>query len=137
MREEIGEKNSKLFLAAKPQDPTYEIRKYSLKNKKDEDLDAVNSMSGYKEKIGRKRTYNIEDKIENVLKSRTTNMLIDFDVEISASIKSFAIKKRNDQVRITTRFLSGKLLMFAKLSVISFIYELVETFYFPNETVNI
>ena len=66
MREEIGEKNSKLFLAAKPQDPTYEIRKYSLKNKKDEDLDAVNSMSGHKEKIGRKRTYNIEDKIENV-----------------------------------------------------------------------
>ena len=137
MREEIGEKNSKLFLAVNPQDPTYEIRKYSLKNKKDEDLDAVNSMSGHKEKIGRKRTYNIEDKIENVLKSRTTNMLIDFDVEISASIKSFAIKKRHDQVRITTRFLSGKLLMFAKLSVISFIYELVETFYFPNETVNI
>ena len=64
-------------------------------------------------------------------------MLIDFDVEICASIKSFAIKKRNDQVRITTRFLSGKLLMFAKLSLISFIYELVETFYFPNETVNI
>ena len=94
-------------------------------------------MSGHKEKIGRKRTYNIEDKIENVLKSRTTNMLIDFDVEISASIKSFAIEKRNDQVRITTRFLSGKLLMFAKLSLISFIYELVETFYFPNETVNI
>ena len=137
MREEIGEKNSKLFLAVNLQDPTYEIRKYSLKNKKDEDLDAVNSMSGHKEKIGRKRTYNIEDKIENVLKSRTTNMLIDFDVEISASIKSFAIEKRNDQVRITTRFLSGKLLMFAKLSLISFIYELVETFYFPNETVNI
>ena len=61
-------------------------------------------------------------------------MRIDFDVEESASIKSFAIKN-NDQVKITTKFFSGKMLMFAKLSLMSFIYELVETFYFPNETV--
>lgn len=61
-------------------------------------------------------------------------MRIDFDVEESASIKSFAIKN-NDQVKITTKFLSGKMLIFAKLSLMSFIYELVETFYFPNETV--
>ena len=38
-------------------------------------------MSGHKEKIGRKRTYNIEDKIENVLKSRKTNMLIDLTLK--------------------------------------------------------
>ena len=61
-------------------------------------------------------------------------MHIDFDVEESASIKSCAIKN-NDQVKITTKFLSGKMLIFAKLSLMSFIYELVETFYFPNETV--
>ena len=43
--------------------------------------------------------------------------------------------KKNDQAKITTRFLSGKMLMFAKLALMSFIYELVETFYYPNETV--
>ena len=53
-----------------------------------------------------------------------TKMRIDFDVEESASIKSFAIKN-NDQVKITKKFLSGKMLMFAKLSLMSFIYELV------------
>ena len=31
--------------------------------------------------------------------------------------------------------MSGKLLMFAKLSLKSFIYDIAETFYFPNETV--
>ena len=34
-----------------------------------------------------------------------------------------------------TRFLLGKMLMFAKLFLMSFIYELVETFHFPSNTV--
>ena len=59
-------------------------------------------------------------------------MIVDFNCEESASIKSFAIKK-NDQVRVTTRFLSGKMLMFAKLSLMSFIYEIIETFCFPEK----
>ena len=61
-------------------------------------------------------------------------MIVDFNCEESASIKSFAIKK-NDQVRVTTRFLSGKMLMFAKLSLMSFIYEIIETFCFPEKKV--
>ena len=44
-------------------------------------------------------------------------------------------EKKNDNVKLTTRFLSGKMHMFAKLSLMSFIYELVETVYFPDEIV--
>ena len=36
---------------------------------------------------------------------------------------------------MTTRFLSGKMLMLAKLLLVSFIYEVLETFCFPNENV--
>ena len=61
-------------------------------------------------------------------------MIFDLNCEESASIKSFAITK-NDQVRVTTRFLSGKMLMFAKLSLMSFIYEIIETFCFPEKKV--
>ena len=61
-------------------------------------------------------------------------MIVDLNCEESASIKSFAITK-NDQVRVTTRFLSGKMLMFAKLSLMSFIYEIIETFCFPEKKV--
>ena len=48
-----------------------------------------------------------------------------------ASIKSFAIKQRS-KVKITTRFMPGKLLMFA---LKSFIYEISKTFCFPQENV--
>ena len=43
-------------------------------------------------------------------------------------------EKKNDHVKLTTRFLSGKMLMFAEISLMSFIYGLVETFYFLNES---
>ena len=59
-------------------------------------------------------------------------MIVDCCAEESASIKSFAIKK-NDQIKVTTRFLLGKMLMFAKLSLMSFIYEMLETFCFADE----
>ena len=58
-------------------------------------------------------------------------MIIDFNCESTVSINSLAVNK-NSEVKITTRFFSGKMLMFAKLSLMSFIYELVEIFYFPN-----
>ena len=52
----------------------------------------------------------------------------------SSSIKSFAFKKRSE-IKVTTRFMSGKLLMFAKLSLKSFIYEIADIFCFPNENI--
>ena len=94
MKEEIEEKYSKMFLALDPEDPTCEARKYSLENRKEQVLDAVNLMNKHGKKIGKKRPCrNIEDKIENVLKSKTTKMINYFSVEESASIKPFAIKK--------------------------------------------
>ena len=59
-------------------------------------------------------------------------MIIDFDCESSVSINLLIVNK-NNTVKLTTRFFSGKMLMFAKLSLMSFIYDLVEAFYFPNE----
>ena len=61
-------------------------------------------------------------------------MIIDFNYHESVSIKPFAVKKKNE-IKITSHFMSGKLLMFAKLSLKSFIYALVETFYFPSQLV--
>ena len=42
-------------------------------------------------------------------------------------------KTKASEVKPTTRFNSGKLLMFAKILLISFIYDLIKTFCFPNE----
>ena len=65
-------------------------------------------------------------------------MIVDFCSQESASLNhssSKKKKKKNDQVEVTTRFLSGKVLMFAKLSLMSFIYKMLETFCFPDEKV--
>ena len=60
---------------------------------------------------------------------------VEFNDRDSASIKSFAEGKRKE-VRATTRFMSVKLLMFAKLYLKSFIYDVVETFCFPTEEIS-
>ena len=59
-------------------------------------------------------------------------MVIEFNDYKSASVKSIAVKA-NSSVKCTTQFMSGKLLMFAKLSLKSFIYYLVELLSFPEE----
>ena len=75
----------------------------------------------------------IDQKIKNSIKSKATKMLIDFNCQDCSPIQSFALKK--DNVKLTTRLLSAKLLMLAKLSLICLIYELVKTFYYLHETV--
>ena len=59
-------------------------------------------------------------------------MIIEFNKHKSSSVKSIAVRSET-VVKCTTRFMSGKLLMFAKLSLKSFIYSLVELLHFPEE----
>ena len=59
-------------------------------------------------------------------------MVIEFNEYKSSSVKSIAVMA-NTSIKCTTRFMSGKLLMFAKLSLKSFIYSLVELLSFPEE----
>ena len=63
---------------------------------------------------------------------RKNKMLIEFNDLECSSIKFIAVKSKN-KIKCTTRFMSGKLLMFAKLSLKSFIYSLVELLSFPEE----
>ena len=55
--------------------------------------------------------------------------LIGFDEEYSHSIRLVAIEK-SSKVNLTTRFLNGKMLMFSKFSVKSFVYDLIDVFMF-------
>ena len=60
--------------------------------------------------------------------------LIDFDEEYSCSIKSIAIEK-SSKIKLFTRFLNGKMLMFSKVSIKSFVYDLIDIFMFPNSEI--
>ena len=72
------------------------------------------------------------DRKNVALTNQKVKSLIDFDEEYSSSIRSIAIEK-SFKVNLTTRFLNGKMLMFSKLSIKSFVYDLIDVFMFPNE----
>ena len=74
----------------------------------------------------------IENKIKGCEDIRKNKMVIEFNDYTSSSVKSIAVKS-NTNIKCTTRVMSGKLLMFAKLSLKSFIYSLVELLAFPEE----
>ena len=77
----------------------------------------------------KRKSKNVDKNISDCVDPRKTEMVIDFSDRECTSIKSFAVRNKS-VVKATPRFMSGKLLMFAKLSLKSFIYDLAETFLF-------
>ena len=65
------------------------------------------------------------------MNSKITKMILEFNNQEAASIKSFAIKK-SDHVKVRSFFIRENA-MFAKLLLMSFIYEMLETFCFPDK----
>ena len=60
--------------------------------------------------------------------------MIDFDKNECNSIKLIIVKS-DTNIDVTSRFIKGKMLMFAKLSIKSFVYDMIEVFYFPNDEI--
>ena len=58
--------------------------------------------------------------------------MIDFSKNECNSIKSIAIKG-NTTIDVTSRFIKGKMLLFSKVSMRSFLYNLIDVFCFPDE----
>ena len=69
-----------------------------------------------------------------MLTNQKVKSLIDFDEEYSCSIRSIAIEK-SSKINLTTRFLNGKMLMFSKVSIKSFVYDLIDVFIFPDQEI--
>ena len=57
--------------------------------------------------------------------------MIEFDKNECNSIKSIVIKG-NTTIDVSSRFIKGKMLMFAKLSLKSFVYNMIDVFCFPD-----
>ena len=74
------------------------------------------------------------DRKNGALTNQKVKSLIDFDEEYTFSIKSVAIEK-SSEINLTTRLLNGKMLMFSKVSIKSFVYDLIDVFMFPNQEI--
>ena len=133
MKEEIIQTYQGKILSLDKNDPIYKARKEYFENKMDEELDAVESFE--KSKNRRKRKHqDINLKITESLDPRKTKMVVELNSHDFTSIKSFAVKMHSN-IMVTARYLSGKMLMFTKIFLKRFIYDLVETFCFPDEKV--
>ena len=128
------EYNQNLF-KIKEDDPFKNLRMTQLENQKLLDLDAVECLKR-KEKKRKKRVIkdDLDLRTDKLLKDRRVKTMIDFEYNGCNSIKSLAIKK-NTNVKVTSRFIKGKMLMFAKLSIKSFVYDMIDVFCFPNKDI--
>ena len=127
MKEEIFHEFNTKLLSLNKNDPAYQASKEQLENKRDEDLDAVDSFEQNMKKCRKIRAFQDIDSqrhrfIAEAIDSRETKTILEFSNHESVSIKSFGVKK-SDEIKVTTRYLSGKMLMFAKLSLMSFRYQ--------------
>ena len=119
-------KNDHLFKSAKTN---------SIKNKKCKYLDALETLKKkIKRSKKRKLTKYVKTKFDDSFKNRKTKTMIYFDQDEFNSIKSKVVKG-NTIINVTLRFIKGKMLMFAKVLLKSFVYDLIDDFYFPTEEV--
>ena len=116
-------------------DPFYDIKLSTLKQEQNEGLESAKKFSEKKKKLKRKNTIvDYFDRIEEAQQNTNIKSLIEFDYSHSNSIKA-VIAKQNTNIKPTTRFLSGKMLMFAKVSIKSFVCDIIDVFMFPDETI--
>ena len=99
-------------------------------------IESVERFEHQQKKKNKKRTKLIDfvDQKNEALTNQKVKNMIDFDKAYSASVRSVAIEKKA-KVNLTTRFLSGKMLMFSKVSIKSFVYDLIDVFMFPNQEI--
>ena len=115
-------------------DPFYQIKYDSVKNTYLSEIEAAQQFESKKRKNKRKLDLtDYSNRLQKVLKDPKVKSLIDFDRERSASIKAASVEK-NTKVKLTTRYLNGKMLMFSKLSIKSFVYDIIDVFMFPNQS---
>ena len=115
--------------------PFRNVKIKALESQNMEDLDALEVL---KKKEGRfknrNRTVDVETKLEEDFKNEKIKTMIDFYQNNCNNIKSIALESELN-VNVTSRFISVKMSMFAKVSLKSSIYNMIDVFCFPNKTV--
>ena len=72
--------------------------------------------------------------IDKAVKNKNIKMMIEFDRNECNSMKSIVIKG-NTTIDVSSRFIKDKMLMFVKLSLKFFVYDMIDVFCFPHETI--
>ena len=116
-------------------DKFYQVKLTALKVERQQDLESVEAFEKKNKEIKRKRTIvDYMSRHEEAYKNNKIKSIINFDEENTNSIKSLAAEKKLS-IKLTTRFMKGKMLMFAKNLLQSFVYDMIGGFCFPDQVV--
>ena len=133
--ENINQEFDQEIALIKHDDPFKNARIKELENKK---LTDIGSLNCFKKKEKRRKKRKIKDdfdvQTENLLSNRKVKTIINFENNECNSMKSLIIKG-NTTIDVSSRFIKRKMLMFAKLSIKSFVYDMIDVFCFPNEEI--
>ena len=109
------------------EDKFYEIKLQTLKTERLSSLEAAEKVDQKKRKKKKRATLvDYVDRKNEALTNQRIKSLIDFDEEYQCSIRAIAIEKSSKI------FLNGKILMFSKVFIKSFVYDLIDIFMSPN-----
>ena len=126
LKQQIEENCNNKLMKLDKEDRFYEIKLETLKTERLSSIEAAEKVDHNKRKTKRKISLiDYSERKKEALTNQKVKSLIDFDDQYSASIKSIAIQKES-KIHLTTRFLNGKMLMFSKVSIKSFVYDLID-----------
>ena len=126
LKQQIEENCNNKLMKLDKEDRFYEIKLETLKTERLSSIEAAEKVDHNKRKTKRKISLiDYSERKKEALTTQKVKSLIDFDDQYSARIKSIAIQKES-KIHLTTRFLNGKMLMFSKVSIKSFVYDLID-----------
>ena len=118
------------------EDRFYEIKLQTIKNERFQQIEAAEKFEerNKKNKQKIKKLVEFADRRDKSLTNQKVKSLIDLMKKILVVLDQSLLKK-NKKVSLTTRFLNGKMLMFDKVSIKSFVYDLIDVFMFPTQEI--
>ena len=119
----------------KENDPFKNFRVTELENQRDANFDALELLKKKEKKYKKRKVKDdFTDRKTSILEDRKIKTMINFEENNSSSIKSLLVKGTSN-IKVTSRFINGKMFMFAKLSIKSFVYDMINVFCFPNDKI--
>ena len=113
-------------------DPYYSVKMRAIENSKAADEEAIKSFEKKLTKSHKRKTFkNYDDRINDAMLNDKVKTVLDFSFQDRGSVKALGVKK-NEKIKITTRFIKGKMLMFSKISLKAFVYDIIDIFSFPD-----
>ena len=110
------------------------LQKSKMKKNKQTNTNALSCLKAKEQKSKERKIKDVELQTDEAAKSQKIKMIIEFNKNECNSIKSIVIKG-NTTIDVSSGFIKGKMLMFAKLSLKSFVYNMIDVFCFPDKTI--